>query len=193
MTDAAEPSLDAHALNYVGWYRHRVSTDMNATISLYDALKEMYEDFGGLTLKPQGGGVEHLFASVGVSEEQGKPKFVTYSFSELSEGERALVILYTLLQLVRDPDMTLCLDEPDNFLALAEIQPWLLDLKSAMGANGSQSILISHHPELIDYLAPTCGLMFEREKNGPVRVKRFEAETGDQGLAPSEIIARGWE
>lgn len=194
IADEAEPVLDAHALNYVGWYRHRVSTDMSATIDLYNALKEMYEEFRGLTLEQEGGSAQHLFARLGVKEEQkGRPEFVRYSFGEFSEGERALVILYTLLQLVGDPETTLCLDEPDNFLSLSEIQPWLLRLREAVDSSGSQSLLISHHPELINNLAPRCGLVFERRQNGPARVRPFDAGTRDGALTPSEVVARGWE
>jgi predicted ATPase len=192
MAEAADPTLGANAGNFVAWYRHRILPDMSAIVGLRESLRELYEDFSGLNLT--GEEVQHLFLSLGVSEERGKPKFIQLGFRELSEGERALIILYTLLEVLRrDPDMTLCLDEPDNFLALAEIQPWLLNLKDAVEANRSQSLLISHHPELINYLAPSCGLLFEREKNGPVRVKHFEAETGDGTLTPSEMVARGWE
>ncbi len=191
-SEAPELSLDPNAVNFVGWYRHAVTPDMAITVGLSESLKEMYEDFGSLKLSP--GEIQRLSLSLGVSEESGKPEFVQLSFGELSEGERALIILYALLEVLRrDPDMTLCLDEPDNFLALAEIQPWLLGLKDAVEVNGSQSLLVSHHPELINYLAPSCGLLFEREKNGPVRVKHFEAETGDGTLTPSEMVARGWE
>ena len=194
MADVTELNLDAYAQNYVGWYRHRVAADMNATISLYNSLNDMYEDFRGLTLEQEGGNVQHLYASLGVREEQGgKPVFVKYSFAELSEGERTLIILYTLLQLMNDQDTTLCIDEPDSFLALAEIQPWLLSLKEAVESSNSQSLLISHHPELINNLAPGRGLVFERQNNGPARVRRFDVETGDECLTPSEVVARGME
>jgi len=194
MADITELNLDTCALNYVGWYRHRISSDMNATVRLRDLLQDMYDDFGGLTLDQQGTNVVHLMANLGVREEtKGKPVFVRYSFGELSDGERTLIVLYTLLQLMSDSDTTLCLDEPDNYLALAEIQPWLLNLRDRIDSSGSQAVLISHHPELINNLAVGCGLVFERDKNGPVRVKPFPVDTGQECLTPSEVVARGLE
>jgi len=52
-------------------------------------------------------------------------------------------------------------------------------------------LLISHHPELINYLAREKGVFFRRDHNGPTRVgpARIEDETG---LTPAELIARGW-
>ena len=44
-------------------------------------------------------------------------------FSEVSEGQRALIALYMLVYCALTPDRTLLIDEPDNFIALAEIQP----------------------------------------------------------------------
>jgi len=83
-------------------------------------------------------------------------------------------------------------DEPENFLALPEIQPWLLQLYDSCSEGKTQALLISHHPELINYLlASPVGYWFEREANTPVRVKQIVAESNG-GLPVSELIARGW-
>ncbi|WP_228061117.1 hypothetical protein [Coleofasciculus sp. LEGE 07092] len=57
-----------------------------------------------------------------------------------------------------------------------------------------QALLISHHPELINYLlASPIGYWFERQSNAPVRIKRISSEVADNsGLPVSELIARGW-
>ncbi len=64
--------------------------------------------------------------------------------------------------------------------------------KDAVEDNNSQLLIISHNPELIDYLAPDHGVRFYRDDAGPVRTKRFEWKDEDV-LKPSEIIVRGWE
>src|SRR5207237_427467 len=74
-----------------------------------------------------------------------------YLFSELSEGQRVLIGLYALLHFALKPGATVCFDEPDNFIALREIQPWLsrvLDLTS--DDTGSQVFIVSHHPEVMN-------------------------------------------
>ena len=69
-------------------------------------------------------------------------------FSEVSEGQRALIALYMLVYCALTPDRTLLIDEPDNFIALAEIQPWLMKLLDRVDETNGQVILVSHHPEL---------------------------------------------
>ena len=193
LSRGSEPELDPYAANFVGWYRYRVSTDMSATISLYNELTKLYDEFRGLTLEQQGGDVQHLFASLGIVEEQrGKPVYVKYSFGDLSDGERCLIVLHTLLQLLNDSEVTLCLDEPDNYIALQEIHPWLLAVEQAVCSSNAQAVLASHHPEVIDFLARECGLLLERTHNGPTRVKRYESAS-DPGLSDSQKVARGWQ
>lgn len=79
-------------------------------------------------------------------------------------------------------------------MALPEIQPWLMRLYDICGEGQLQALLISHHPELIDYLlASPIGYWFERQSNASVRVKRISGEVADNsGLPISELMARGW-
>jgi len=111
------------------------------------------------------------------------------AFHELSDGQRVLICLYALLDFLVKGNACLFLDEPENFIALPEIQPWLMELGDRIQDRGGQVVLVSHHPELIDYLAPELGLVFEREGPGPVRVRKYAP---DPVLSPSEKVARGW-
>jgi len=119
------------------------------------------------------------------------PKY-SLNFDQLSDGQRTLVALFTVLHSAVAADTTLCLDEPDNYVALREIQPWLIELIARTHATGGQCFLISHHPELINYLASSHGVRSFRDNAGPARAKAFEA-TEDDELLPAEIVARGWE
>jgi AAA15 family ATPase/GTPase len=85
---------------------------------------------------------------------------------------------------------TVFIDEPDNFIALHEIQPWLLAAQEAVEDFNAQLILISHHPELLNLWAARRGVRFFRENNGHVRTERFQPDP-DGLLQPSELIARG--
>src|ERR1035438_8231016 len=49
-----------------------------------------------------------------------------FRFNELSEGQRCLICLYAILHFVLAKGHTAILDEPDNFVSLREIQPWLM-------------------------------------------------------------------
>ena len=56
----------------------------------------------------------------------------------------------------------------------------------------SQAVICSHHPELIDYLGPDCGLVLRREASGVTTARPLAGSTSDAGLKLSELVARGW-
>ncbi len=116
---------------------------------------------------------------------------IPFNFSELSDGQRCLIALYTILFALKDQGASLFLDEPDNFITLRELQPWLNTLKDLIGEGVEQAVLISHHPEIIDQLAIPAGRWFERDPNAPSRVSDQPKAQVD-GLKPSEAMARGW-
>ena len=97
---------------------------------------------------------------------------------------------YTLLLAARFENYTLCIDEPENFLALAEIQPWLTALYDQCQEENTQALLISHHPRIINDLANDIGVWFERRYDGPVRVRPVAVEEG--GISIAQLIERGW-
>ena len=77
-------------------------------------------------------------------------------------------------------------------VALPEIQPWLVKLADACGDSLPQAVVCSHHPELIDYLGASAGLVLSREASGVVTTKGFDPERLQGGLKLSEEVARGW-
>ena len=114
-------------------------------------------------------------------------------FDELSDGDRTLVVLYGLIHLRQDAGgVTLFLNGPDNFLALSEIQPWLLELVDLCDETPSQAVVCSHHPELIDYLGPDRGVLLVRESSTATEARPIQTPATDNGLTLSETLARGW-
>ncbi len=71
---------------------------------------------------------------------------MNFAISELSDGQRYLIALYMVLHFLIARGSTVFIDEPDNFVALREIQPWLLAAEEAVEENRGQPILVSHHP-----------------------------------------------
>jgi hypothetical protein len=158
-------------------------------VRLRDELRQILDGFDALVLKSGGEGVRLLRAQWRRGpEEAGGLAVDEYAFEELSDGQRALIGLYTLLYALAGTGATLCLDEPDNFVALREIQPFLLALRDQ---EQLQSLLISHHPEVLNLYAIGSGLSFERVVAGPVRVGPFQAPPGVQ-VPVAELIAGGW-
>jgi predicted ATPase len=87
-----------------------------------------------------------------------------------------------------------CIDEPENFLGLPEIQPWLDALRDQLeDADGRQAILVSHHPKMINFLASDLGVWVNRKDGtGPSQAQpvRTEAKSGE--LSVSQLVERGW-
>ncbi|WP_162505104.1 AAA family ATPase, partial [Treponema endosymbiont of Eucomonympha sp.] len=103
-----------------------------------------------------------------------------YPFASLSEGQRMLIAVYALIIGNKGRNACLFIDEPDNFISIAEIQPWLRLFVDNCGEDESleQVVLISHHPEVIDYSCFGIPLWFEREPESHTRIK-FMEQNGD--------------
>lgn len=182
--EAAAPALDL--ANFASWYRHLAQDRGPEMNEAQAALRDVLAGFYGLRLRESG---HHEAGRKLVSEwKLGDGKRITFDFDELSDGQRALIGLYTLLYAGGDDAVTICVDEPDNFVALPEIQPWLGALSERRTL---QTLMISHHPEILNMHARDDGIVFRRDDGGPTRVERFAAEPGET-LTPAELIARGW-
>ena len=186
-SDKESPRLDRLAANFVSWYRY-ISQDQGLTFEIVGHLKNVLDGFSHFEFLTRGEQARSLCVHF-FSEES--DKMFSYPFEGLSDGQRVLIVLYTLLTYSRRQRGTLCIDEPENYIALPEIQPWLFELNDANMDGALQALMISHHPELIDYLAPFHGVWFERQPNGPVRIRSMKKDNG-AGLPLSELVARGW-
>jgi predicted ATPase len=180
------PNVDLS--NIAAWYRHLVQADPKQNAAMLDSLRASLDGFSFLQLEPAGENVRLLVAEF-VNEGGRTSKFY---FNELSDGQRCLICLYTILHFVLAKGSTVIIDEPENFVALREIQPWLMAVTDAVEGGQGQILVVSHHPEFINQWAPKNGVQFVRSENGPVRVEQFRGDP-DSSLPPSELIARGWE
>jgi predicted ATPase len=183
--EETEPAFDMS--NFASWYRHMNQERAESGSALRDQLRRIMPGLESLDLRAAGGTLRVL--ALEFSDGASPPNFFSIGFEELSDGQRVLICLYALLNFVVEGNKCVFLDEPENYIAIPEIQPWLMELRDRIEDRGGQVILISHHPEIINYLAPDLGLMFERTGSGPIRVRSY---TREQFLLPSEQIARGW-
>lgn len=175
--------------NLARWYRHLLQAAPEDNGSFLSALKETLNGFEFLRFSAEEDGVRKLRA---VFSAPGKKK-ITFSLSELSEGQRMLIGLYMILHFIVAKGQTVILDEPENFISSREIQPWLLAAEDAVDEHQGQLILISHHPEILNQWAHEYGVQLNREENGQVAPPKPYKTDYDDILKPSEVIARGWE
>lgn len=170
--------------DFVDWYRHAAQENMGAVAELFRELRDVLPGFDAINLAESG---DARLLKVRV-RALGKPK--DYRFGDLSDGQRALIALYSLIFLPNERAL-LFIDEPENYLALREIQPWTAAAADRCGESLEQLVVISHHPVMIDHLAGSAGKWFSRQRGGPVRVSD-QPERMVDGLSLSETISRGW-
>jgi ATPase subunit of ABC transporter with duplicated ATPase domains len=186
--DSGESQPDFELGNFPSWYRYLLQSQPADNVNFLTAIKEALDEFQELRFYSSGSSAERLRAVFRVSTGE----LVNYSLSELSDGQRYLIGLYALLHFLIMKGRTVFIDEPDNFISLREIQPWLQAAEEAVEDHHGQLILISHHPEILNQWALRHGLRFFREDNGHVRTEKFRIDPKGS-LQPSELIARGWE
>jgi len=185
-TEDSTPARDMS--NFASWYRFLIQEHFGNISSLMEKLKNAIPGFRTMSPTQMGKSVRRLelrFASPGALEQEEE-----YGFDELSDGQRQLIALYALLNGLFGLDYSLFIDEPDNYVSLPEIQPWLFAVEDACEKQIPQVTLISHHPELINYLGGSAGQWLFREEAGPTRVVPLSESV--EGLKLSEQIARGW-
>lgn len=188
-TDSREESeeLAVDGSNFPSWYRYILRQDISKQLELFEELRQVIDGFDSLRL--EGPADSTTTMRVLIKPKGGEP--LPFKFGELSDGQRQLIVLHTILFGVSNKNRVLFLDEPDNYLALREVEPWLGALMDAPSRSIAQAIVISHHPEVIDQLAREKGIWFKRESGG---VTRIETENTNDGstLKQSELEARGW-
>lgn len=189
-TRSEDDFFDPYIKNFVGWYRHAAQENMSGNNELFKALCEALPDFDSISLSESGENSRAL--KVAFRRPDDELGLVRFGFDQLSDGQKQLIALYAILFLSANRSTSLFLDEPDNYLALREIQPWLAAVDDQCGETLEQAVIVSHHPVTIDYMAGASGRWFHRDGNGPARVNT-EPDRKIDGLSLSETIARGWD
>jgi predicted ATPase len=89
---------------------------------LQQSLREILDGFDSLDLR-RAGRTARVLRAVFTKPPDGevrssKKQPLEFDFDELSDGQKILIALYTILHCVVAPDATVCIDEPENFIAL---------------------------------------------------------------------------
>lgn len=187
VTHEEQQLLAKDGANFASWYRHISQEHAGRVLGYFEQLKAAMVGFNALALKGSGNQGRTRDLVVQMHNEGNQPYEI--EFDAISDGQRVLIVLYALLVEIAAAPRTVFLDEPENYVGLSELQPWLQQLDDALGDSG-QLFLISHHPEVIDFLASEEPVIFERIGGGPVRVRSASFDR-ESGLKASELVARG--
>ena len=96
-TRSEDEFLDPLMRNFAGWYRHAAQENMGEIPGLFDAIRGALPGFDSLSLTESGETTRSLKA-VFRSPGDGQ-RLVRYGFDQLSDGQRALIALYSLITL----------------------------------------------------------------------------------------------
>lgn len=177
---------DLYLGNLTSWYRS-LAQEQDWTDALRDSLRDVWPDFKSFRLVDVGLNTKAL--QLRFESAQGADSGALF-FDQLSDGEKALVGLYMVrAALATGASQTVLLDEPDNYVGLPELQPWVLSLRELLDEN-HQAILISHHPEILNNAGETHGRFLWRDNHtSPTRIGPLKVP---QNLDAGEAVARGW-
>ena len=190
-TDEDNSRLARDASNFASWYQHLSQEKAERLPAFFKEIEEVL-GIASLILKKAGEETRTLLIRMRPAANDPASEPLLFGLDELSDGQRLLIVLYTMIHFAVEPGALIAIDDPVNFIAIAEVQPWIASLVDRAEEVGAQVMLISHHPEIIDYMIPDRVVHLVREPTGPVRVKDFIADQGS-GLKASELVARGWD
>jgi len=190
LVEAERPDMRVQAKfeNFIAWYWEK-TLNGNFARSWHGLLEEVWPDFEYIKLEALGRDASGM--TIVFSQPKGGSNEFKLDFRQLSEGEKMLLALYSLLAYQRSsPPTTIIIDEPDNFVALSELQPWLLKMLDER-PEGGQLIIVSHNAQIMQTFGRENAAYFLRDGHtAPTRVKSISAE--ETGLSIDELLRRGW-
>lgn len=183
-SEAHQPSL--YLSNILSWYRS-LSQEQEWTDALRDSLQDVWPDFKSFKLVDVGLNTKSL--QLRFDKDLGRDA-EPYFFHQLSDGERALIGLYMVRAAMETSAANIIvIDEPDNYVGLPELQPWVLAMRELLDEE-HQAILISHHPEILGSAGEEFGNYLWRDNHtSPTRIGPLKIP---EGITAGEAIARGW-
>lgn len=111
-------------------------------------------------------------------------------FNELSDGQKTLLALYSILANIPNGS-TVLIDEPENFLSLGELQPWLEALNDAWEERDIQFVIISHNPQTLNWHNKNA-IIFSLEGTPPKVIVERRTDDEDEPLV-DKLRSMEWE
>jgi len=178
---------DVHFAGLTSWYRF-LSGNYAWTKALHELLQDVWpDDFQSLSLESVGLDAKVLQFQFGKTKGDTARKLM---FSQLSDGEKMLIGLYMIRAALDTGAVeTVWIDEPDNYVGLPELQPWVFSMMELLD-DERQVVLITHHPEILNSAGIGSGRYLDRDDHSsPTRMGPLNIP---EGLSPGEAVTRGW-
>ncbi|MRG90794.1 AAA family ATPase [Polyangium spumosum] len=178
--------LERDGTNFTSWFRGMNLERRGLLDDLFSALNSSMPGLQDITFERMSSEVREVMLRFRAQGAEYK-----LSIRELSDGQRTLVLLYGFLLGALDQAALTVFDEPEMGLSPHEMQPWLARVRKTLDDHGGQAIMISHHPLVIDYIAPASTIRFRRPNGGPTVAEEVTLKTTG-GLKVSEWVSLPW-
>jgi ATPase subunit of ABC transporter with duplicated ATPase domains len=163
--------------DFASWFSGLLAQVPSAYTKIDEYLKQVMPDLSDIMNPSVGGDSKSLV--VQFSTDQGS---VNLPFEDLSDGEKCFMICAVVLAANRAYGPLFCFwDEPDNYLAISEVQDFVMALRKAFRPGG-QFIATSHNSEAIRTFSSENTLVLYRKNHlEPTIVRKLEGlhVTGD--------------
>ncbi|MBS2022584.1 MAG: AAA family ATPase [Deltaproteobacteria bacterium] len=183
--DSEANTLSTDGLNLAAWYRTILQSRPEMAQQIVQSLRPVVPGLVSIRMEQIGRNGRHMFVSIAQPAPKGD-----LTVEELSDGQRCLLLLYAILHGLAASASVLVFDEPDNFVAEQEIQPWLAEIRRVVVEAGTGTLIVlTHHPAVIDYLAAGQTLFLSRPDGGATRQTDIGASIErEDGLRASEWL-----
>ncbi|MCK6505653.1 AAA family ATPase [Myxococcota bacterium] len=111
-------------------------------------------------------------------------------FDKLSDGQRCLIVLHAVIALAHRDCRLLLLDEPDAHVTPTEIVPLFSALREQVANRGTQVMVASHHPHVIDLLSTDQPWEFIL-RDGVASAEPFRVPLAQGVTASRHMVLRG--
>ncbi len=179
--ETLQPNLQV--TDFAAWFSGLRASAPAAYSQIDEYLKQVMPDLKDIQNPVTGGDSRSLFLQF--TNEQGTVKL---AFEDLSDGEKCFMICALVLAAKSAYEPVLCFwDEPDNYLALAEVGHFVLALRKAF-QTGGQFIATSHNLEAIGRFSSENTLVLYRKSHLEPALVRPLSEVQISGDIVSALV-----
>jgi len=176
--------LQNDAANITDWRAGLFERNPDAYVDVKNRyLKSVFPDFDGFRNEPDEFGAQYLTVLFKNNNDDTKTMI---RFDHLSDGEKCVFLAAFVMMASTMGDSVFCFwDEPDNYLALSEVELLIATLKSNFSKRG-QIFVTTHNPETLAGYAEDNTYIIYRENHlshtrSPKTVAQWREEQGFTG------------
>ena len=164
-------TLARHAGNLLDWMRKLLAETPSLYTAIEQFLKQVMPDLSVFGFQALGREEKALFLEF--RNEQGTT--VRHDFSQLSDGERVLLLAATVSAALEANQPLVCFwDEPDNYIASHELSQLMTTCRRAAENRAGQLVISSHNPHVVAEFSDHNTYIFTRNSHAhPTRVTRL--------------------